>query len=66
MSCSRTQHGGGTGWLGRNAHAWFSGLWVGVEAVRYRVCLECVSRVGLDSVVQEGDGWDGNGLDVEQ
>ena len=28
--------------------------------------LECVSRVGLDSVGQGGGGWDGMGLDVVQ
>ena len=43
---------------------------VGVEcvgkAVRYRVCMECVSRVGQDNVVQEEGGWDGKGMDVVQ
>ena len=30
------------------------------------ICLTCVSRLGLDSVMQGGGGWDGKGLNVEQ
>ena len=45
-------------------------MWVGVacvgKAVRDCVRLECVSRVGLDSAEQGGNGWDGKGLDVVQ
>ena len=45
-------------------------MWVGVEcigkAVRFHVCLECVSRVGLDSVVKAGGEWGVRGLDVVQ
>ena len=36
------------------------------KAVRDRVCLECVSRLGQNSVRQGGSAWDGNGLNVVQ
>ena len=36
------------------------------KAVRDSVCLNCVSRVGLDSVWQGDGGWDGKWLDVVQ
>ena len=31
-----------------------------------RPCMECVSRVGQDSIGQGGGWWDGKGLDVVQ